>query len=126
MPSYHSPLRTPALSSLFLTAVLLSISGFSPRAADTPLPPRDRMSDTWVAMDGLGRQLPGNAECGAPREGKIVAMFYFLWLQPSMPDGPYDISKILKENPANPQWAKPGAFHHWGEPEDGYYVSDDP
>ncbi len=123
-----SPFAQPSriFPCLLLTAFLISTVPLLPRAADAPVPPRDRMSDTWVAMDGLGRQLPGNAECGNPREGKIVAMFYFLWLQPSMPDGPYDISRILKENPTNPQWAAPNAFHHWGEPEDGYYVSDDP
>ncbi len=124
MPSH--PFRSLLFFCILLAILTMPRSGWVARAADAPAPPRDRMSDTWVAMDDLGRQLPGNAECGNPREGKIVAMFYFLWLQPSMPDGPYDISKILKENPANPQWAAPGAFHHWGEPEDGYYVSDDP
>lgn len=84
---------------------------------------RDLMSDTWVATDALGRALPDFNESGPPREGKYVGIFYFLCHPPGSGPGPYDVSKILAENPENPQWGH-GA-HYWGEPELGYYLSDD-
>jgi len=87
--------------------------------------PWDTFSDTWVATDALGRTLPGFAECGPPRSGKAVGIFYFLWLGQHGTGGPYDIAKILAGNPAEPAWGPPGAFHHWGESEMGYYLSDD-
>jgi len=33
-------------------------------------------SDTWVAHDGLGRQLRGFPECGSLRKEKYVGIFY--------------------------------------------------
>ncbi len=85
----------------------------------------DLRSDTWVATDGVGRTLPGYAECGPPRPGKYVGVFYFLWLGQHGTGGPYDITRLLEENPADPQWGPLHSFHHWGEPELGYYLSDD-
>jgi hypothetical protein len=93
---------------------------------------RDTMPDTWVATDDLGRVLPGFAECGPRRADRTVAMFYFLWLGPHAQGGPYDISKILAEDPAamskpdSPLWGPLGSPHHWGESIFGYYNSDDP
>ena len=84
---------------------------------------RDLMSDTWTATDALGRTLPGFEECGPPREGKTVGVFYFIWLGQHTTSGPYDISKITRGNPAEPEWGPVNHFHHWGEPELGYYVS---
>jgi hypothetical protein len=85
----------------------------------------DLMSDTWTATDALGRVLPGYEECGPPREDRTVGIFYFLWLGQHGTSGPYDITKILDENPADPDWGPVGAFHHWHESERGYYLSDD-
>jgi hypothetical protein len=91
----------------------------------------DTFSDTWVATDGLGRSLPTNEQVGSPRARKSVAMFYFLWLGQHGHEGPFDISQILKENPASirnpnsPPWGPLFAMHHWGESWFGYYVSDD-
>jgi len=85
----------------------------------------DVMSDTWVATDALGRKLPGYEECGPPRKGRFVGIFYFIWHGQHGTSGPYDITKILAENPSDPKWGPPGALHHWGEPELGYYLSDD-
>lgn len=92
--------------------------------AQEPVAPRDTAPDTWVATDGLGRSLPGFEECGPPREGKIAAIFYFTWLGQHSKQV-YDISKILAADPDNPPWGPPGAFHFWGEPHMGYYLSDD-
>ena len=84
----------------------------------------DLGSDNWVATDALGRKLPGYKECGPPRKDRYVGIFYFTWHQPG--PGPYDITKILADNPENPKWGPVNAFHHWGEPEMGYYLSEDP
>ena len=85
---------------------------------------RDLFSDTWVATDALGRELPGYEQCGPVRQGKTVGIFYFLWLGQHGTNGPFDITKLLAKDPNDPKWGPPGAFHHWGWPELGYYLSD--
>jgi len=85
----------------------------------------------WVATDALGRTLPDYTQVGATRTAKYVGMFYYIWLG-AHGNRVYDITKILKQYPAdplsgsNPGWGGPGAFHFWGEPEMGYYHSADP
>jgi hypothetical protein len=86
--------------------------------------PRDLMSDTWVATDALGRALPGYAECGPVRDDRTVGLFYFLWLGQHGMRGPFDITELLRADPKTPVWGPPGAFHHWGQSELGYYLSD--
>jgi hypothetical protein len=97
---------------------LALVSGLSAQAT------RDLYSDTWVATDGLGRTLATGAECGPPRTDRTVGIFYFLWLGQHGQAGPFDITQLLAADPENPKWGPPGAFHHWGKPELGYYVSD--
>jgi hypothetical protein len=91
----------------------------------------------WPATDDLGRRLPMAGEAGAPRPGKFVGIFYFLWLRNDVPksphwDGPYDISRILARDPDalkkpdSPLWGGIGTSHYWGEPLFGYYQSADP
>ena len=36
---------------------------------------RDLYSDTWVATDALGRELPGYDQVGAPRKNRAVGLF---------------------------------------------------
>lgn len=90
------------------------------------------MPDTWSATDALGRTLPTAEQVGPPREGKFVGAFYFLWLGEHGRRGPYDITKILAQDPDamskpdSPLWGPLHAYHHWGEPLFGYYLSDDP
>ena len=79
----------------------------------------------WVATDGLGRELPGAEECGPPRDGKFVGIFYFLWLGGHEQGGPYNISEIMKQPEAKREWGKKNLFHWWGEPRFGYYLMDD-
>lgn len=108
--------------------------------------PRDLYSDTWVGTDALGRNLPVSGEVRAPQESKQVGIFYLTWhgahgyggADPMRADqgvvqksqkyylSPYNLSKAFAENPTNPILGNPGEFHHWGEPEMGYYVDDDP
>ena len=85
----------------------------------------DVHADTWGAVDALGRELPGYDEVGPPRSDRYVGIFYFLWLGYHTTTGPWDITKILAANPSDPQWGPVHHFHHWGESERGYYVSDD-
>jgi hypothetical protein len=102
----------------------------------------DTFSDTWVATDALGRTLPGFDECGPPRPGRYVGIFYFTWLgahgydragqlaenQGVLPKtdeeyrSPYDITRILA---GEQEWGPWHAFHWWGEPHFGYYLSND-
>lgn len=85
-------------------------------------------TDHWVAVDGEGRILPTHKEAGDLRTDKIVGVFYYIWLggHPSQMTGIHDITKILKTNPDNPAWGAKGQYHHWGEPEYGYFRSEDP
>ena len=98
-------------------------AGLAAPASPTPAVAWDTFSDTWVATDALGRSLPTATEVGAPRAGKYVGIFYFLWLEGNAPV--YDLTKILADNPANPAYGPKGAFHFWGEPLFGYYRMDD-
>ena len=81
------------------------------------------------AIDALGRKMPMNVP--APRENRLVGMFYFLWLGEHGRHKPYDISKILAADPMagykpdSDVWGGIGTYHHWGEPFYGYYYSDD-
>ena len=92
----------------------------------------DTRPDTWVATDALGRVVSTHEKVGDPRPGKFVGIFYFLWLGSHGQTGPWDVTKILAENPdamttpTNPPWGPMNTFHHWGESMLGYYLSDDP
>jgi len=86
----------------------------------------------WPATDALGRAVSTAETVGPPRKDRFVGIFYFLWLGEHGRGGPYDISKILHNDPdainhpESPLWGPVNAFHHWGEPLLGYYLSDDP
>ena len=109
-------------------AVALTASPRSIRAFDDV---GDLQSDTWTATDALGRTLPGFADVGPPRQGKTVGIFYFLWLGRSGDLGPFDVSRILAQDPsamskpASPLWGPMFSPHHWGESIFGHYISDD-
>ncbi|TCD00977.1 glycoside hydrolase family 71/99 protein [Pedobacter psychroterrae] len=100
-------------------------------------------ADTWVATDALGRKvLP---EGKGIKKDRYVGIFYFIWQgahgydlnngtnatggvkdkTPADTISPYDISKMLAKNPLKPEYGPIHAFHHWGEPYFGYYLSDD-
>lgn len=88
----------------------------------------DTYSDTWVAVDELGRVV-NTSESGLPlpRENRAVGMFYFICNGPHGTNGDpiYDVTEILKANPANPQFGPEGKPHWWGKPQLGYYVNTD-
>lgn len=111
-----------------ISAILLLAS--SGLAAQT-----DLMSDTWVATDALGRVMPDASECPLRTDKpRTVGIFYITWHDEgkySCMKAPYggDVSRTLLEdkdarldayNPAWKEWSL-----HWGEPEDGYFLSQD-
>ncbi len=73
--------------------------------------------------------MPGPGQVREFRRDRYVGIFYFLWLRLNEV---HDNSLILQANPdarqsnASPPWGPPNAFHFWGEPQFGYYRSDDP
>jgi hypothetical protein len=86
----------------------------------------DVYADTWVATDGLGRELPGLAECGPPKTNKWVGIFYWTWHTPHA-GGPNDNTKILVgARDGVVSWPTNDSPYHWGEPELGYYLMTDP
>lgn len=113
-------------SSFIIAVALAVILASSTLAADKLAHPT-----TWAATDALGRTLPTQAKVGPLRKDRYVGMFYFLWLGAHGQSGPHDITKILAEHPdalkqpTSPPWGPFHAFHHWGEPLFGYYLSDD-
>lgn len=96
---------------------------------------RDIYPDTWVANDALGRSMPEYEEVGPVKndQRRVVGIFYITWhtqdhLNKKQPYGG-DVTKILEENTNarfeadNPLWSE--SVYHWGEPENGYFLSQD-
>lgn len=95
----------------------------------------DLFSDTWVATDALGRTMPGFDAVGPVKtdQRRVVGIFYITWHTQDLANlpAPYeaDVTKVLKADPNarlqadNPNW-KYGSYH-WGEPEMGYFLSQD-
>lgn len=91
----------------------------------------DNFSDTWVATDSLGRSVSTFAQTGPPRPARSVGLFYFLWHGAHVQGGPYEVTRILAQNPQamsqphSPLWGPLHAPHHWGESVFGYYRTAD-
>jgi hypothetical protein len=91
-------------------------------------------SDQWTATDGLGRRLPGEAEVGAPKKEKFIAIFYWTWHQGN-DDTTYlvkNITEIVRKYPEamkdyhHPAWGtKQPGFFFWEQPLLGYYKTTD-
>lgn len=115
------------LSALLLgcTAVYGQNLPGAPGAAAAAISPQaPALGDALVATDALGRALPGYDEAGPRRPGRYVGLFYWLWHGPLRNGtGEFDISKVLEKEPERRQW--PFLAYYWGEPEMGYYRSDD-
>jgi len=97
---------------------------------------RDLYSDTWVGSDALGRKMPSFNEVGSVKNDKrrFVSIFYITWHTLDHNKNfksPYsaDVSKILNTDPSarldakHPLWTE--GSYHWGEPEMGYFLSQD-
>ena len=112
------------------TLVLVLLSGactLSVRCGETAEPAQpaqaatagwDTMSDTWVATDALGRRVPTAEDVGPPRPGRFLGIFYFLWHGAHAVGGPYDVTKIIAQDPQamskkdSPLWGPMHAPHH--------------
>jgi len=87
----------------------------------------------WPGTDALGRELPLTAEVGPPKKDRFVGIFYLPWTGDEFSYGPYDVSKILVDQPdmrATPTFRHTGPkewhYAYWGEPLFGYYKLTDP
>lgn len=109
------------------TLLLMTLSALTTQAQNTA---------TWVATDGLGRTLPSAVEAPLKHDGKprTVGIFYVTWHTAHLHDGhPYggDVTKVLEANAEarhdGSLWPRPSAqgSYHWGEPEYGYFLSQD-
>ena len=94
----------------------------------------DIMSDTWSATDALGRVMPSSDVCPLRTDKpRTVGIFYITWHDEGKHAlrAPYggDVSRTLAEAPearldgSHPAWRE-GSLH-WGEPEAGYFLSQD-
>ncbi|MBQ8047892.1 MAG: hypothetical protein IJ196_08215 [Prevotella sp.] len=93
-----------------------------------------QQADTWVATDGLGRQMP-TFETAPLKEDKqrTVGIFHITWHDEGKYglQSPYggDVTQTLLQDPNarkeidNPVWKEWSL--HWGEPEWGYFLSQD-
>ena len=95
---------------------------------------RDIYPDTWVATDDVGRVMPtsDDAPLKSDKE-RTVGIFYITWHTQGLHTGkPYgaDVSRVLAQDANasrdndNPAWGGYNSFH-WGEPECGYFLSQD-
>ncbi len=94
--------------------------------------------DTWVFTDGLGRKSLTNADVGAPREDRTVAMFYWSWHAPfSKLYPPFNTQAFIDQNTAagipleeyihdyNYEGWGTGYGCFWNEPIYGFYSTED-
>ena len=84
---------------------------------------------SMAAVDELNRSV-----VTAGKSKKLVGIFYFLFNGDNGDVGPYDITKILENDPeaylSGERWEAAGGgpftvSHHWGEPLFGYYFQTD-
>ena len=114
----------PVKIQLAVSMIFLTLYSQGQTISETRHPVfRNLYTDSWVATDALGRKLPTFEECGPVKKGRYVGMFYFMTHINPGGKGPFDVTKIMKANPENPQWGN--GSHYWGEPETGYYLSNE-
>lgn len=87
----------------------------------------DTYSDTWVAVDELGRKV-AIAGDGIDRKDKdedvSIGMFYYIW-HGYHNEYSRSVMELLDENAANPQWGADKQFHWASKPWLGYYKGGD-
>lgn len=123
----HAFPRTATLRSILIRMSLCVLLGLeTSKAAQW-----DIEADTWAATDGLGRTVPNSPEVPLPRANRTVGLFYFLWHGAHVQGGPFDVSRILAQDPEamrkadSPLWGPMHVPHHWGESLFGYYLTAD-
>ncbi len=118
----------------YLQVAEVVISGdewVDPKAV-TPVPDsniKDTYSDTWVAVDNVGRRLADFEETGPVKEGKHdVLIFYHDWhIHETEAVNAMDVINAYpeaKDNYYHEAWPSTGPLY-WGEPVYGYYTGMD-
>ena len=117
------------ITLLPVLAFFLTISLF---AAEVPTVSLPSANGAYGGIDALGRTLSlQSPDVPLPRNDRYIGLFYFSWLAQHGKNGPYDVTKIVKDHPEaihdqnHSAWGPLHAFHHWGESIFGYYTSDD-
>lgn len=118
-------------SRLCHTAVLSALLSLSPSVSRAGS--WDTYPDTWVAADGLGREIfsadTRNIKADKPNaQGHTVGIFYYLWHGSHLVDTSgkaYDVTEILKKSTENPEWGPFHEMHWWGKPVLDYYKAGD-
>ncbi len=98
------------------------------------------MPDTWVFTDALGRTSLTQAEVGEPRDGRTLALFYWMW-HATFSDlrTPFNVQEFIDKQTAAgipmedyihdftyEKWpSATDTQYFWDEPIYGYYRSDD-
>ena len=120
---------------LLILAFVVMSCALSAQDITVKRPAVDLYQDTWVATDALGRTMPGYDAVGPVKtdQRRVVGIFYITWHTQNLANmpAPYDadVTKVLQADPNarfqadNPNW-KRGSYH-WGEPEMGYFLSQD-
>ncbi|MEM9185123.1 MAG: hypothetical protein AAGB00_01350 [Planctomycetota bacterium] len=119
------PLAGALAFSLTAFSPAFSIAESGPPRQPAGAEARHTAPDTWAGSLPSKSPMPMRLQCGPTRQDKYVAMFYFVWHGAHSKSGPHDVSLITAGGPEGPDWGPPRAFHHWGEPELGYYLSTD-
>jgi hypothetical protein len=136
MQAHHRPFprALPKRSYPLLVVICFLAAASQALAAETP-GYRDLYSDTWVGHDALGRNVPPCSVVGPVKKDhrRVVGIFYITWHSDSAHKGKDgysgDVSRILAADPKarldakHPLWTE--GMYHWGEPEDGYFLSRD-
>ena len=132
-------MRFKKLATVALGGVMGVTAMAGAREVPVPQEVNDIFSDTWVATDGLGREMPTAKEVGNVKTDKnrTVGIFYITWHddgkhEKNRKKGEYfhDVDRVLHESPnarlndKDPAWHGGGTYH-WGEPENGYFLSKD-
>ena len=60
---------------------------------------RNIHSDTWVATDALGRNLPTYEDVGPKKNNRYVGIFYFVTHNDSEALVPFNVTEIIQKNP---------------------------
>lgn len=119
----------PPAALIRIAAILTTALAIAAPAGGQPVNP----GVPWPATDALERELPLAEEVGPLRKDRFVGIFYLTWTGDEYSYGPYDVTRILAEQPRMREAREfrhrgPETWHmaYWGEPLFGYYKLTDP